>query len=291
MKHYIYLILTCFTFFSCNKERETEPEHSYTNATEFYETNKEKEQEFIITSEEGDCIIAKKGTVICGSRKQLRTLTNDTIAFPYSVKVVELYSIKDHILYNFPTTTGGFALKNDGSIRIKALKDGKETKLLSTGRFTAKYSIDPAKTGNVAYKGAMNDDIFGNWQTSSDGSSLLKSGNRDSLQLASFGWFQAAQNTYGSSTTTVNFELEGTGGEALDLWLVEKNNKTILHGQNLKIENIPLGAQMTAIVIAIDQDKNLVFHESNFTVGANQTVKIDFKETKEDALLKKLEQL
>ena len=47
---------------SCNKEREEQPKNTYSNATDFYQNNKEKEQEFVITSDEGDCIVAKKGT-------------------------------------------------------------------------------------------------------------------------------------------------------------------------------------------------------------------------------------
>ena len=276
---------------SCNKEREEQPKNTYSNATDFYQNNKEKEQEFVITSDEGDCIVAKKGTVICGSRKQLRSSSGDTIALPYSVKVVELYSLKDHILYGFPTASAGVPLKNDGSVRIKALKDGKETTLITGARFTAKYSVDPSMDGNNVFKGTMNDEIFSDWQLANEGSTLLSPGSRDSLRLASFGWFQAAQNTYGSNLTTVTFELDGNGGESLDLWLVQKNNTTILHGTDLKIQNVPVGQDVTAIVIAVDQDKNLVLHKSTFNVSPNEKVTIDFKETKESDLLKALESL
>ena len=82
----------------------------------------------------------KKGTIICGSRTQLRTTSNDTVALPYSVKVVELYSIKDFILYRFPTTATGTALKNDGSVRIKTTKDNEELSLITNGGFTATFA-------------------------------------------------------------------------------------------------------------------------------------------------------
>ncbi len=100
MKKIIYLIPSIVFIalsISCSKKREEQFPKNYSNATEFFQNNKEKEQEFVITSDEGDCIVAKKGTVICGSRKQLRTSSGDTIALPYSIKVVELYSLKDHI--------------------------------------------------------------------------------------------------------------------------------------------------------------------------------------------------
>jgi hypothetical protein len=294
MKKIYYIISTLVLIAistSCSKKREEQFPKNYSNATEFFQNNKEKEQEFVITSDEEDCIVAKKGTVICGSRKLLRTSSGDTITFPYSVKVVELYSLKDHILYGFPTASAGVPLKNDGSVRIKALKDGKETTLITGGRFTAKYSIDPSMDGNNVFKGTMTDDNFADWQIAGEGSTLLSPSSRDSLRLASFGWFQAAQNSYGSNLTTVSFELDGDGGESLDLWLVQSSNNTILHGSELKIQNVPIGQEMTAIVIAIDQDKNLVLHKSKFTVSSNEKVTIDFKEVKESALLSTLEGL
>ena len=85
-----------------------------------------------------------------------------------------------------------------------------------------------------------------------------------------------------------SFELDGTGGEGLDLWLIQSSNKTLLHGNDLKIENVPVGESMTAIVIAIDHDNELVYHQSTFTVAANETVTIDFSEIKEAKLLERL---
>jgi len=277
---------------ACSKDREEEPKGTYSNADSFYESNKEEEQEFIITSDQGDCIVAKKGTIICGSRQLLKSSTGGTVELPYSVKVVELYSNKDHVLYRFPTTSSGAALKNNGSVRIKALKDGKETTLTATGGFTATYSVNPSRDGNVAYKGTMTGDTFADWLLAKEGSELLSPGSKDSLRLASFGWFQAAQNGYSTSDlTSVNFELDGKGGENLDLWLIQSTNNTVLHGKDLLIQNVPVGEEMTAIVIAFNQDNKLVLHKSTLTVSQNQKIKLDFKETTDKDILDILSKL
>lgn len=291
IKFLFLAVLTSFVIFSCNKEREEEPENSYSNADEFYEDNKEEEQEFIIETDTGDCIIAKKGTIICGDRTGLQTASNGTVELPYSIKVVELYSIKDHLLYNFPTTSKGEALKNQGTIRVKACKDGAETSIINKGAFTATYNVDPATVGNSLLKGTMSDDTFSDWEFATDGSSLTTPSTKNNLSLATFGWFQAAQNTFDSPTTIVTFSLDGTGGESLDLWLIQSSTNTLMHGTDLKIENVPTGESYTAIVIAVDQDNNLVLHESSFTVSANQQVTIEFNETKEDDLITQLEAL
>lgn len=293
MNRFIYSIsvLSLLFFSSCSKDREEEPKGTYTNADSFYESNKEEEQEFIITSDQGDCIIAKKGTVICGSRQLLKTSSGGVVELPYSVKVVELYSLKDHVLYRFPTTSNGNPLKNDGSVRIKALKDGKETTLTATGGFTATYSVNPSREGNSAFKGTMTGDTFADWLLANEGSLLLSPGTKDSLRLASFGWFQAAQAGDKLDFTNVTFELDGKGGESLDLWLIHSTNKTVLHGKDLQIQNVPIGEEMTAIVIAFNQDNKLVLHKSAATISQNQKIKLDFKETADKDILDILSKL
>ena len=291
LSHILLGAILSLTLFSCNKERLEEPDNNYTNADSFYQDNKEEEQEFIIETDEGDCIVAKKGTVICGTRSKLRTPSNDTVGLPYTVKVVELYSAKDHILYQFPTAANGTALKNDGTVRIKAVQDNQNLTLTANGGFTALYSVSPVQSGNSAFKGTMSDDVFADWEIAPEGTTISTQGTKNKFSLSSFGWFQAAQNTYGTSTTTIDFELDGTGGAGLDIWLVQQGNNTILHGSDLKVEHVPVGEKFTAILIALDQDDNLVLHESTFTAKAGKTIEIDFKETDEDSILDKLNTL
>jgi hypothetical protein len=291
IKHLSIIAFVIGTMASCSKDRIEVPEYSYTNADSFFEQNKEKEQVFVITTDTGGCIVARKGTEICSNRAGLRKSNGDTVGLPYTLKVVELYSNKDLLLYKFPTSAASNeTLKSDAAIRIVGEKDGGALTINTPNAVSATLSKNPARTGNSLFNGTNVSDVFTPWTSSADGSSLATANNKNVVGLNAFKWFSAAQ-TNTASKTTIGFELTGKGGESLDLWLLNKSNSTVLHGKNLKVENVPVGEEFTAVVIAMNQDNKMVLHKNSFVVTANYKVVVKFEEKSETEVLTYLETL
>jgi hypothetical protein len=283
IKYLSIIALATLGLVACNKDRIEDPDYSFTNADSFFEDNKEKEQIFIITSDTGKCIVAKKGTEICSNRKGLKTDSGDTVALPYTLKVLELYTIKDYLLYRFPTETSGDPLKTEAEVRILGEKDGQKLSIKNNGAIAATLNLN-AKSGNALYQETDNSDKFIDKFTSSDGSIL----NSNQVGLNSFKWFLPAQ-AYTGEKTTIKFTIKVDGVEVqatdLDFWLVQKSNKTLLHGKDLQITNVPVGEEMTAIAIAINQDDKLVFYKHSFTTLPNQGLDVNFEEKTEQEIL------
>src|SRR4051812_13974621 len=115
---YLFALLsTAFIlFFACKKDRIEQD--NYESMDSFYNDNQEEEQELQVDSGNGGCVIAKKGTRICMSREELQDAGGTEVpSYPFKLKVIELYSIKDMILRRQPSTSGGSILETTAEIK------------------------------------------------------------------------------------------------------------------------------------------------------------------------------
>src|SRR2546423_1237548 len=124
MKTKKYLLSTIFIsiviaawFSACKKDRMVQDD--YQSMDSFYDQNKEEEQEYTIDSS-GTCpLICKKQTKICMSADMFQFTNGSGITYPFTLKVVELYSIKDMLLWRAPSTTGGNILETSAENRVR----------------------------------------------------------------------------------------------------------------------------------------------------------------------------
>ena len=101
---------------ACKKDRV--PQDDYESMDSFYDENQEEEQELQVDSgQNGDCVVAKKGTRICMARDALQDAGGTEVpSYPFQLKVIELYSIKDMILRRQPSTSGTTVLETSAEI-------------------------------------------------------------------------------------------------------------------------------------------------------------------------------
>ena len=124
--------LVALVIASCSKERiELKPQlNAYSSPNAYLDSKKQAEQEFIITDTSQGPIVGNQGTTIWGSKNCLRMPNGDTISYPFTLKLVELYTPADMIYYQMPTVSASRILATDGEIRIRTYKNGTELNLL-----------------------------------------------------------------------------------------------------------------------------------------------------------------
>jgi len=112
-------------FSGCSKDRvDAEDEKSsYKSANEYLDARKQAEQEYEITEDGTGPIVAQQGTKVWAVKEKLMFPNGDAVTYPYTVKIVELYTPKDMIYYQMPSTSGLNLLTTAGEVRIKAVKE------------------------------------------------------------------------------------------------------------------------------------------------------------------------
>lgn len=95
-KLFIYLTaIMLITVVACKKDRV--PQDDYQNMDSFYSDHEEEEQEYTIDTNETVPLVCKKGTKICVNGEMFELNGEGTVIYPFQLKVIELYSIKDMI--------------------------------------------------------------------------------------------------------------------------------------------------------------------------------------------------
>lgn len=272
---------------SCNKDR-IEEEAEFQPMDEFYNEHKAEEQEFIIHSDSGSGpLIGKQLTELYGYRNILQYPNGDTVPFPYSIKLIELYTYKDMILYRMPSLAGTAITETGGEIKVRACHDGNELVLIPGKFYPAVLSTQPTQPNMKVYQGNHPNNEYGDWTLSSDGSTVLDTG-KYALALGKLGWQNCAKIGTSGGLGKITLKVEGKGGEFINLFLAMENYHGLVKGNNLEIENAPLGQEATLIAMAMDQNGDFRLHKESITISANQTITLDMKVVSEAALLSEL---
>lgn len=286
-KIFLSLIVATLAVTSCNKDR-IEEEAEFESMDAFFTKHKPQEQSFKIESDSGSGpITGKDGTELWGYRDILMYPNGDTIPFPYYLKLIELYTYKDMILYNMPSLSGTKILETGGEIKIRACHDGNEL-VVKPGKFyPVVLSTTPTVANMKVYQGNHPNDVYGDWDLSSDGSAVVDTG-KYGLGLAKLGWQNCGKEGASTGTTDIEFTTDKKGGEFISLFLVGKNYHGVLQGSNLKIENAPIGESVTLVAMAMDQNNNYYMHKETITITVGLSVTLTLNKMSETALLSEL---
>lgn len=282
LKPAILLIFSSVLFFSCNKDRVEAP--SLEPLDSFYEDNAEEEQEFIITTDSGDCIIAKKGTVLCPNRYNMQETTGDSIDLPYTLKIIELYGVKDYVLNKKTTLSNADVLGSPAIFKLGVEDDGTEGEMRSGKYFIAKLATGTYASGlGVYYPGS-------DWSAASDGSVAEDSTYTYRLGLGTLDWTNIGK-TESSNTATVTLTVNATGSENIALYAVTPSYEGIVMGSNLVINNVPTGVSTTIIAFALDSDGDFLLYTNEVNLSGDTTLEIEFDETTSTKFIEYLETL
>lgn len=298
---YLFFIITTLTIASCTKDRieakKTETA-SFSSADDFYDKYKQQEQEFVIDSTAGGPIVGKMGTKIYLNKEIFMYPDGKDVTWPFTIKLIEIYPVKDIILYQLPSP----GLESAAGIRVRAFKGTQELVLKPTKKYYMQLDSMPnLLTGMKVFYGKDSSSII-KWTdnvTSLDAtinpdslSSVVNLPLFYSMNIARMGWVNCARfYNAGAALTTVKFSVEGSNTENIDVFLVFKNISSVTQVYKLESSAIPVGTKLTVVAISRDENNSLVLHKAELTVSSNQTVPLNLVPITETDLLTSLSSL
>src|SRR5262245_4584536 len=100
MKFKLYISAIVILFIAaCSKDRVEQD--SFKPMDSFYNKYRQQEQEFVIDTGQGPCLLTgKQGTRltnVCDTGSFYRTKDNSGITYPYKIKLIEIYTAMDMI--------------------------------------------------------------------------------------------------------------------------------------------------------------------------------------------------
>lgn len=292
-RNYSPLVLIAITsmligFMSCKKDRIVQDD--YQDMDSFYNQHKEAEQEYVIDSG-GVCpLIAKKETKLCVSDDMFQLPNGTGITYPFTLKVVELYSIKDMLLWRAPSVASGSLLETSAEIRVRSFQNNVEAALKPAKTYGMEMDTMPVLNSSMQpYKGQASGNVI-NW--SIDGLTTVSVNPYFySLSVGTTGWMSAARLHPSTQTTTIAFSATGTNTQNIEIYLKFNSFKGLMKVTNLVSGSIPVGESVTLVAMAKNQNNDYVLHQQTFTVTAGQQITLNLQVISEASLLAALDAL
>jgi hypothetical protein len=284
----VVLILVTAGFYACKKDRVVQ--NDYQSMDSFYNQYKEEEQEYIIDTL-GSCpLICKKETKLCASADEFQFTNGTGITYPFTLKVVELYSIKDILLWRAPSVSSGNILETSAEIRVRTLKNNTELQVKPGKTYYMEMDTMPNLQSNMQmYFGSDINNII-DWQSS--GSPAPVNSYFYTLNVPQTGFVNSArQHTTGAQNTTVTITAAGTNTQNIEIYLVFSSFKGLIKVSNLVSGSVPVGENVILFAMAKNQNNEYVLDQQTFTVASNQQITLNMQVISEAGLLSALDAL
>jgi hypothetical protein len=299
----IFFLFAIILFSACAKKRAEAklPAPNYASPSSFYTQYQQPVQTFTVDSPGTGPIIGKEGTKLSGDASIFMYPNGQSIIYPFILKLIEVYTIKDMILSNLPSVGGGKILETGGEISIRAYKGSQELVLKPTKKYFMELDTNPSLlTGMSVFYGFQSGSIT-DWTNNL--TSLDASINPDNLSsvtnqplfydmtIGRMGWVNCARlYSNASATTTISFTSQGTNTQNIDVFLAFKNIHSMMRVYNLTSQAIPVGTNLTVIGISRDsnQSNSMVYEAQDITVSSGQQVTLNLQPISDAALLSAL---
>lgn len=291
---YFALAITIIT--ACSKDRldsEKEEVDEYGSMDSFYDQNKQEEQEFVIDSGGTGPIIGNMDTKIFVSKDLFMHQDSSAVDWPYIIKLIEIYPVKDIILWELPTVAGGNILESAAQIRVRAFK-GSEELLLKPGKnYYVELDTMQNLNSNMKVYYGFNSNNYIDWAVATDAFSSVITDSifYYSMFISKMGWVDCARLHSSGSNTTITFSAQGNHTENIDIFLVFKDFNSVMQVYNLQSGQVPVGGEITVIAMAMNQDGDYVLHNEDITVTSNHQITLNLQVVSESALLNTLDGL
>ncbi|TAL58744.1 MAG: hypothetical protein EPN85_10865 [Bacteroidetes bacterium] len=285
------ICLAALIIIGCSKDR-IEQLTAYSPVNTYLDTKKQQEQEFIIDSSGSGPIVGNQGTQIWIGKQCLQFPNGDSVSWPFTVKLVELYTPKDMIYYQQPTVASVGILKTDGEIRLRAFKNGTELMLKPDPCLAAIAMPNPApQAGMRVFYGfgtAPSDDwtddpvAFG--ITTSLSPNFITTASSYTASIARLGWINCGQNAGTTPTSTLTFTSQTDDLTNVGIFIYFTATKTVMQTYNMSSKAIPNGSSVRIVAIGIDAGGNLFSWDQTKTVSSNEAIDITMAATTDAAL-------
>jgi hypothetical protein len=244
-------------------------------------------------------ITTKKGTKIWVYDYDFLTSGNKIPQYPIDLEIIELYTLKDIILYEKPTTSYDRILTTAGAIYWNVLKDGE---ILSKVGNSSYLSIPAQKTDAEMWL------FYGNY----DGREAFTWTPADTIRQANtierpiifankaayeifpdrLGWINCDKfYEYNGEKTTIKFTSEYPNLDAIKIFIVFPNINSVIQVWDGESLQCPVGETAKIIAIAETKENEVYAFFKDITVEANHKIEIKLEKTTEQEVLSALERL
>lgn len=288
------LTISAFGFYSCSKERiQEKPQlNSYNSPNTYLDSKQEQEQVFIIDSTGNGPIVGNQGTTIWGTKNCLQFPNGDTVAFPFEVRLVELYTPKQMIYYRMPTVSNKNILETAGEIRLRAFKNNQEL-LLKPGcaYMISMPNANPQNNYMKVFYGFPNGNFI-DWTDNLASLGVTQTQNPyfvpDTIGYNAFveklGWINADMLIGNGSGSTLNFTSSVDDLTNVAIFVYFPAYKGLMQAYNQSAGLVPNGSSVKVVAIAVDASNNLYSFDQSLTVNGNTSVSITMSQTTDAAL-------
>ena len=279
----LLLLLVSLLYLGCSKERIKEPAlNQYSPVSTYLDTKKQPEQEFIIDSSTAGSIVGNQGTKISIGKQCLAYSNGDSVTWPFTVKLVELYKPKDMIYYQMPTVASGNILETDGEIRLRAFKNSTELILKPSPCF---FQIEMPNTTPKSYMRVFYGfDSNGrpNWTdnpsslgvTTSLSPVFSTTASSYVASIARLGWINCGVLATNSPGSTLTFTSSTDDLTNVGIFIYLPATKTLMQVHNVTSDLIPNDVSATIIAIAVDANGQLFSSTLTQTISGSAQVDI-----------------
>jgi hypothetical protein len=283
------LLVIILVAFSCSKKRieDDRPLNEYDSQStnDYTNSKKQEEQEYDIDSS-GSCpLTGLQGTEICLSKSCLMKPNGDSVWFPYKIKLVELYKIKDIIFYQMSTLSNDTALETDGTIRLRAFKDGTELSF-RPGACAADVKMPNAAPKNymqVYYGTNANSNVnWTNFVSGVGGSptfSTVSSPSRYAGLIGKLGWINCGIKRSSNTNHTLTFASSTDNLSNVALFVYLPATRTLMQVFNTTSKPIPAGANAVVIAYGVNSSGQLYSFNQSLTVNTASQIEVTMSAT------------
>ncbi|MGB0886581.1 MAG: hypothetical protein ACPGSL_00550, partial [Vicingaceae bacterium] len=239
----------------CKKDRIEPAEETpaeYTDVNQYLDSKKQDEQDFEITGPSNDTLTGNQGTRIYGSKNCLNDSNGDTIDYPFTIHLVELYTPKDMIYWQMPTVANGNILETDGEIRIRATKNGQDLSLICP--YTFEMPNNSPNSDMTIFTGTDNGN-FVDWNNT--GTSFTTNSYGYYGSMSSFGWINADIQIGTGSGYNLSFTSQTDDLTNVGIFIYIPTTQTVMQVYNASSGLIPSGSNVKIIMMAIDTNGDL----------------------------------
>ena len=268
------IVMSMVVLGSCSKERvepideEQEQLTDYQSMNNYYDTKKQDEQEFTIDTSGTQPIIGHEGTKIYPSKEILMFANGDSVQWPYTVKLIELYPAKDMLYYQMPTVGGGNLLTSHGEVKITAFKDGQELVLRPNRTWPIEMPNNSPESNMKTYYGDEGG-TFVDWVNTPSGTFAITSYGY-STEMQKLGWISCAKDP-GFTGSTIDYSFSSTTDNltTVSKFIYFPDSKSLMQLYSNSASNLPEGENIKIIFLGIDGSNQLFHYFSETTVSSS----------------------
>ena len=288
-------IISCIALVSCQKDRIEEdnppPEKDYQDPDTYMDSKKQKEQEFEITEDGTGPVTGNQGTNIWIGKSCLMFPSGVDVEYPYTIKLVELYTPKDMIYYQMPTIAGGKIMETEGEVRIRVFKDDTELSLKKDCYYDVEMPSAEPKIYMTVHYGFENTGI-NDW--TNDPSSLGVTSTLNPVfdtttighkaSIAILGWINCGSQIGNGNGNTISYTSSTDDLSNVAIFCYLPRTKTVMQVYDQKSGALPGSEIVKTVAFAQNSSDVLFSHDDEFTLVGNMALDITLDETNDAAL-------